>query len=245
MYSVVAEGISKRFKMPHEKRTTVLRSISGLFTRAEGNEQFWVLKDIDFRLEKGETFGIIGKNGSGKTTLLKILARVLYPDTGLLTINGSVAPFLELGVGFQPELTAKENVYLYSSIMGMSYTEVKNGYEEIFDFAELKRFEKMKLKHYSLGMYMRLAFSTAIHTDPDILLIDEVFAVGDQAFQIKCMKRINQLRESGKTIVLVSHNLEAIKLLCQRALLLDNGMVASIDNPDKVVNDYLATFSGE
>lgn len=241
---IIADNISKRFKIPHEKKTTLFQNIVGLVKRQFDYEEFWAVRDVSFDIKRGETFGIIGRNGSGKTTLLKILAKVMYPDAGSLSINGKVACFLELGVGFQPELTAKENVYLYSSILGMSRREVNHKYDDIFDFAELKKFESMKLKNFSSGMYMRLAFSTAIHANPDTLLIDEVFAVGDEAFQKKCIDKINEFREQGKTIVFVSHALEDVKNLCQRSMLLDYGRAISIGETDNVIDEYL-TMLGE
>ena len=240
MDAIIVDNIAKRFRIPHEKKTTLFQNIIGVIKRQFSYEEFWALRDVSFRIQKGETFGIIGRNGSGKTTLLKILAKVLYPDRGSISMNGKVACFLELGVGFQPELTAEENVYLYSSVLGMSRREVNQKYEEIFDFAELRKFESMKLKNFSSGMYLRLAFSTAIHANPDTLLIDEVFAVGDEAFQKKCMDKINEFREEGKTIVFVSHSLDAIKSLCQRSMLLDYGGIVSMGETEKVVSDYLA-----
>jgi lipopolysaccharide transport system ATP-binding protein len=238
MDAINVDKISKRFKIPHEKKTTVFQNIVGLLKGQLGYEEFWALKDISFSIKKGETFGIIGRNGSGKSTLLKILARVMYPDCGTVSINGKVAPFLELGVGFQPELTAEENVYIYSSILGISSKEVKQNYDSIFDFAELKRFENMKLKNFSSGMYLRLAFSTAIHANPDTMLIDEVLAVGDEAFQKKCMDKINEFREQGKTIILVTHDLGTVKKLCARSLLLNKGTMVSTGESEKVINDY-------
>jgi lipopolysaccharide transport system ATP-binding protein len=240
MDAIVVDNIAKRFRIPHEKKTTLFQHIIGVIKRQFSYEEFWALRDVSFRIQKGETFGIIGRNGSGKSTLLKILAKVLYPDKGSISMNGRVACFLELGVGFQSELTAEENVYLYSSILGMSRREVNQKYEEIFDFAELRKFESMKLKNFSSGMYLRLAFSTAIHANPDTLLIDEVFAVGDEAFQKKCMDKIDEFREQGKTIVFVSHALDAVKSLCQRSMLLDYGGIVSIGETEKVVSDYLA-----
>ena len=240
MDAVVVDNMSKRFRIPHEKKTTLFQNIIGVVKRQFDYEEFWALKDVSFNIKEGETFGIIGRNGSGKTTLLKIMAKVLYPNSGSVTMNGKVACFLELGVGFQPELTAKENVYLYSSILGISRREVNYKYDEIFDFAELRKFESMKLKNFSSGMYLRLAFSTAIHANPDTLLIDEVFAVGDEAFQHKCIDKINEFREQGKTIVFVSHVLNTVKSLCQRSMLLDNGRIVSMGETEKVVNDYLA-----
>lgn len=240
MDAIIVDNVSKRFRIPHEKKTTLFQNMVGVIKRQFSYEEFWALKDVDFRIQKGETFGIIGKNGSGKTTLLKILAKVLYPDKGSVIMNGKTASFLELGVGFQPELTARENVYIYSSILGMTRKEVRKKYDAIFDFAELKRFESMKLKNFSSGMYMRLAFATAIHCNPDTLLIDEVFAVGDEAFQKKCVDKINEFKQQGKTIVFVSHSLDAVKSLCQRSMLLSEGKIVSTGDTVKVINDYLA-----
>jgi len=237
--AIIVDNISKRFYIPHEKKTTVFQNIVGLIKKQFDYEELWALKNISFKIEEGEAFGIIGKNGSGKSTLLKLLAKVLYPDSGSITLNGKVASFLELGVGFQPELTAQENVSLYSSILGLSHKQVDRIYEEIFDFAELKKFENMRLKNFSSGMYMRLAFSTAIHAVPDILLIDEVFAVGDESFQKKCQSKIDEFKAEGKTIVFVSHNLVLVQQLCQRSLLLDGGRIVTMDHTEKVINDYL------
>lgn len=239
MTAIIVDNISKKFRIPHEKKTTLFQNIVGIIKRQFDYEEFWALKDVSFEIEKGEAFGIIGKNGSGKSTLLKILAKVLYPDTGSVTMNGKTASFLELGIGFQPELTAKENVYIYASILGMSRKQVDKIYDDIFDFAELKRFENMKLKNFSSGMYMRLAFSTAIRAEPDTLLIDEVFAVGDEAFQSKCTAKINEFREQGKTIIFVSHALGLVKSLCQRSMLLNEGRIVSMGDTEKVIADYL------
>ncbi len=239
MNAIIVNNISKKFYIPHEKKTTLFQNIVGLVKRQFDYEEFWVLKNISFEVKEGEAFGIIGRNGSGKSTLLKILAKVLYPNSGSITMNGKIAPFLELGVGFQSELTAQENVYIYSSILGLSRKQVDKIYDEIFDFAELKKFENMRLKNFSSGMYMRLAFSTAIHAVPDILLIDEVFAVGDESFQKNCQNKINESKAEGKTIVFVSHNLDMVKQLCQRSLLLNEGRIITIGNTEKVINDYL------
>jgi lipopolysaccharide transport system ATP-binding protein len=173
-----------------------------------------------------------------------MLAKVLYPDKGSITTNGKIAPFLELGVGFQPELTAKENIYIYSSVLGVSRREIDKNYEAIFDFAELKKFENMKLKNYSSGMYLRLAFATAIHADPEMLLIDEVLAVGDESFQKKCAAKIDELREQGKTIIFVSHALDTVQRVCRRSMLLDHGQMISIGNTGKVIEEYRARLDG-
>jgi len=239
MSVITVEDVSKKFKIPHEKRTTIFEHLVALVRKRLSYEEFWALKDVSFKVEPGEAFGIIGENGSGKTTLLRILARIMRPDTGSATVNGRVACILELGTGFQAELTAKENVDIYATIMGMTRGETKARYDAIIDFAELRQFEDMKLKNFSSGMYVRLAFSTAIHTDPDIILLDEVLAVGDEAFQRKCLDKIYALKAQGKTIVFVAHALPAVGALCERAMALDNGRVLSIGDTNKVIADYL------
>jgi lipopolysaccharide transport system ATP-binding protein len=239
MSAIIVNNISKRFKLPHEKRKTLFHNLIGIVKRQFSYEEFWALHNVSFEINKGEAFGIIGRNGSGKSTLLKILAKVLYPDEGFISMDGKVASFLELGVGFQPELTAQENVYIYSSILGMRRKEVDNKYDKIFEFAELENFQNMKLKNFSSGMYLRLAFSTAVHAVPDTLLIDEVFAVGDENFQKKCAAKIDEFKEQGKTIVFVSHSLETVEKLCQRSLLLSNGKIVSIGNTTDIIKKYM------
>jgi lipopolysaccharide transport system ATP-binding protein len=245
MSAIIVDNISKKFRIPHEKKTTVFQNIVGLIKRQFSYEEFWALKDISFEVNKGEALGIIGRNGSGKSTLLKIMAKVLYPDSGSVTMNGKVASFLQLGVGFQPELTARENVYLYSSILGLGRKQVDKAYDDILDFAELKKFENMKLKSFSSGMSVRLAFSTAIYTFPNTLLLDEVLAVGDEAFQKKCRDRMDRFKAEGKTIVLVSHNLIAVKEMCQRTMLLNEGRIVTMGDTEKVIDDYLAMLKGK
>ena len=245
MSAIIVDNISKKFRIPHEKKTTVFQNIVGLIKRQFDYEEFWALKDVSFEVKKGEALGIIGRNGSGKSTLLKILAKVLYSDSGSVAMDGKVASFLELGVGFQPELTAKDNVYIYSSILGLRRKYVDSIYDDIFDFGELKKFENMKLKNFSSGMYLRLAFSTAIHANPDTFLIDEVFAVGDEIFQKKCRDKMNQFKAEGKTIVFVSHALDTVKELCQRSILLNEGRIVTMGDTEKVINDYLTLLQGK
>jgi lipopolysaccharide transport system ATP-binding protein len=240
MSAIIVNNVSKKFRIPHEKKRTVFQNIVGLIKRQFSYEEFWALKNVSFEVNKGEALGIIGRNGSGKSTLLKIMARVLYPDSGSVAMNGKVASFLQLGVGFQQELTARENVYIYSSILGLRRKQVDRIYDDIFDFAELKKFENMKLKNFSSGMNMRLALSTAIHAVPDTLLIDEVFAVGDESFRKKCRDKMNQFRTEGKTIVFVSHHLNTVQELCQRTMLLNEGRIVTMGETEKVINDYLA-----
>jgi lipopolysaccharide transport system ATP-binding protein len=239
MAAIVVDNISKKFRLPHEKRKTIFHNIIGLIKQQMTYEEFWALKDVNFEIQKGETFGIIGKNGSGKSTLLKILAKVFYADSGNIKMDGRVASFLELGVGFQAELTADENVYIYGSVMGLTRKEIRQKYDRIFDFAELDNFKSMKLKNYSSGMYLRLAFAVAIMANPDIMLIDEVFAVGDTAFQKKCTDKITEFQNQGKTIVFVSHSMESVKQICQRTLLLSHGKMVAIGPTDEVVKKYM------
>ena len=241
---IVVDNISKCFRMPLEKKRTVYENLIGLFRGDQSYEEFWALKNVSFAVKHGETFGVIGPNGSGKSTLLKMLAGVLYPDSGSLKVNGKIAPFLELGVGFQPELTAKQNIYLYGAIMGLTRKEVAKKYGDILDFAELKRFENMKLRTFSSGMYVRLAFSIAVEANPDIILLDEVLAVGDEHFQKKCIEKIDEIRKSGKTIVFVSHDLSSVRKLCGKSVLLEGGKVVFEGDTDKAIDQYLKTAGG-
>ena len=243
--AVVVKNLSKRFRIPHERKLTVYENIVGLIKGGSYTyEEFQVLNDISFAIERGATFGVIGPNGSGKSTLLKILAGVLYPDCGSIKMNGKVAPFLELGIGFQPELTAKENIFLYGAIMGLTRRQIEERYEKILDFAELKRFENMKLKNFSSGMYVRLGFSTAIQADPDIMLVDEVLSVGDESFQKKCGQKIDEIRRAGKTILLVSHALGTVKQLCSRCLLMNQGRMILLGETEKVLEEYSRMMQG-
>jgi lipopolysaccharide transport system ATP-binding protein len=239
MESIVVNSVSKRYRIPHHKKTTVFQNLIGLISRQLTYEEFWALRDVSFEVERGQAFGIIGINGSGKSTLLKMLAKVLYPDSGSVVINGKIASFLELGVGFQHELTAKENVYIYSSVLGINRRQTEKIYEDILEFAELKKFEDMKTKNFSSGMLMRLAFSTAVHTNPDILLIDEVLAVGDELFQKKCMQKIHEFKQQDKTIIFVSHALDVVNQVCETAMLIDGGRVIALGPTAEVVEKYL------
>ncbi len=243
--AIFVNGLSKWFRVPKEKKLTVFEHVMGILRGgAISYDEFWALNDISFSVKHGETFGVIGPNGCGKSTLLKVLAGVLYPDGGRVKINGKIAPFLELGVGFQPELTAKENVYLYGAIMGLTKRDVDARYDEIMDFAELERFENMKLRNFSSGMYVRLAFATAIQTDPDIMLVDEVLSVGDEAFQKKCGAKIDEIRKAGKTILLVSHALGTVKHLCNRCMLLNQGRVVALGEAERVLDEYERMLNG-
>jgi ABC-type polysaccharide/polyol phosphate transport system ATPase subunit len=227
------------FRIPSERRNTLFEEIVAFVKGRRRYDEFWALKNVSFEVKEGEIFGVTGPNGSGKTTLLGIMANIICQDEGELIVNGRITPILALGVGFNPELTARENVFLYGALMGMKRGRMEDKYSTIFEFAELKRFENMKLKNFSSGMNARLAFSTAIATEPDILLLDEVMAVGDMEFQKKCMDEINKLNNNGTTIVFVSHDVEAVRNLCGRAMFLNNGEVVAMGDAAEVVDTYL------
>ena len=206
--------------------------------RPRKQESFWALRDVDIEIPQGETIGFIGPNGAGKSTLFKLVSRILVPTTGQVHVHGRVAALLELGTGFHPDLTGRENIYLNGSLLGLSKGEVEHRLDPIITFSELGNFIDVPVKHYSSGMYMRLGFSIAVHVDPDILLIDEVLAVGDQAFQQKCQRRIDALGKSGVTILFVSHSLEAVRRTCRRAIWVDDGRVRADGDVDQVVQLY-------
>jgi len=235
-YAVEINDISKMFKLYHENVRSLKEKV--LFFNKRGYEEFWALKDIDIQVPEGETLGIIGANGSGKSTLLKLATKILYPTTGKVVTNGSIAALLELGAGFQPDLTGRENVYLNASILGFSKKDVDKRFDDIVVFAEMERFIDNHVRNYSSGMYIRLGFAVAISVDPDILIIDEVLAVGDEAFQRKCIERIEDIQEAGKTIIFVTHNVEMTKEICTRVVMLDHGVIVKEGKPREVVNFY-------
>lgn len=234
------DDVSKRFVLRHERAYTVLESMIGLVKPTRrSTEEFWALRDVSFEIVAGETFGIIGPNGAGKSTVLKLMARILEPTSGEVTVRGRISPLLELGAGFHPELTGRENVYLNAALFGVSQAEAQDRYDEIVEFSELKDFIDAPLKHYSSGMYMRLGFAVAANIIPDILLVDEVLAVGDEAFQRKCLRKIEEFRREGRTIVFVSHDLDTVRRICRRTLWLDQATVQAVGPTDDVVNAYL------
>jgi len=203
-------------------------------------EEIWALKDISFDVNQGEVIGIIGRNGSGKSTLLKIMSRITEPTTGCVYIKGRVASLLEVGTGFHPELTGRENVYLNGAILGMSRKEINRKFDEIVNFAEIEKFLDTPVKRYSSGMYVRLAFAVAAHLEPEILVVDEVLAVGDLKFQSKCLGKMQEIANYGRTVFLVSHNMGAISSLCTKAVLLKNGQLAEVGQTDDVIRAYLS-----
>src|SRR6204780_969462 len=241
--ALAAQGVDKRFKIPEERRDTLKeRALHPL--RRSRHEQLHVLKDISFAGEPGEFFGIVGRNGSGKSTLLKCLAGIYQTDAGKIWCNGRMSTFIELGVGFNPDLAALDNVTLNGIMLGLSPREARARYERVIEFAELEEFQDLKLKNYSSGMHVRLAFSVAIQVDADILLIDEVLAVGDAAFQQKCFDVFNRMREEGRTIVLVSHDMSALQRFCHRAMLLERGAIVDVGDPRDIADRYLEISFG-
>ncbi|MNM54378.1 Teichoic acids export ATP-binding protein TagH [compost metagenome] len=240
------ENVSKVYKIYKNKPTTLKEKIINLLLRRNPMEtiEVNVLNGVSYSIFKGETIGIIGRNGAGKSTSLKLIAKIINPDNGKIVVNGSVSSLLEIGAGFQPDLTGKENVYLYGSILGLSKKYIKDHYEEIVEFSELDNFMNTPVKNYSSGMYMRLAFSVAIHVDPDILLLDEVLAVGDANFQKKCMNKLKEIQSHGKTIVFVSHDMSSVKNLCDRIIYIgDNGEI-EFGEADFLINRYYAQLYG-
>jgi ABC-2 type transport system ATP-binding protein len=241
--ALVAEGVHKRFKIPEERSHTLKeRALHPI--RRSGFEQLHALKDISFAVEHGEFFGIVGRNGSGKSTLLKCLAGIYRTDEGQIWCNGRLSTFIELGVGFNPDLAAYDNVALNGIMLGLSPREARSRFERVIEFAELEEFQDLKLKNYSSGMHVRLAFSVAIQVDADILLIDEVLAVGDAGFQQKCFDVFNRMRDEGRTIVFVTHDMSAVNRFCHRAMLLERGEIVALGDPPQVADKYLEVSFG-
>ncbi|HFX4789103.1 TPA: ABC transporter ATP-binding protein [Streptococcus pyogenes] len=236
--AVKVQHVSKTFKLPTEAtksfRTTLVNRLRGI----KGFTEQHVLKDINFDVYKGDFFGIVGRNGSGKSTLLKIISQIYVPEKGQVTVDGKMVSFIELGVGFNPELTGRENVYMNGAMLGFTKDEVDDMYNDIVDFAELHHFMNQKLKNYSSGMQVRLAFSVAIKAQGDVLILDEVLAVGDEAFQRKCNDYFMERKDSGKTTILVTHDMGAVKKYCNRAVLIEDGLVKAYGEPFDVANQY-------
>lgn len=248
---ITSEGLSKSYNISQQTDVgypTLRESIVRFLSRdhvATARETFWALRDVDLTIHEGEKVGIIGRNGAGKSTLLKLLSRITTPTRGRVKLVGRMASLLEVGTGFHPELTGRENIYLNGAILGMRRAQVRRRFDQIVDFAEVEQFLDTPVKRYSSGMYTRLAFAVAAHLDSDILLLDEVLAVGDAIFQKKCLGRINDLRDAGRTILLVSHNMESIQSSCERAILLEQGSVV-LDGPvNQTLERYMQGFSRE
>jgi len=236
------EGVSKAFR--RQQGRTLRELAAALLSGQAFWEPFYALHDVSFSVQRGETLGIIGRNGSGKSTILKIIAGVTAPSKGQVYVRGRVSPLIELGAGFHPDLTGRENVFMNASILGMSNRQIRERFADIVSFAELWDFIDTPVKRYSSGMYVRLGFAVAVHCDPDILLVDEVLAVGDLAFQEKCLRKMREFQERGVTIVLVSHSLDMVREFCHRVLWLDEGRVRAQGPPEVVVPLYQEALLG-
>jgi len=236
-YAITVDNVTKTFKLYSDKPSTLKERL--VFWKRNKTEVHTVLKDINLKIKKGETVALIGTNGSGKSTLLKLMTKIIYPNKGEIKTDGKLTSLLELGAGFHPDFTGRENIYFNASIFGLTAREIDNRVQDIIDFSELGEFIDSPIRTYSSGMYMRLAFSVAINVDAEILLIDEILAVGDQHFQEKCFAKLNELKDSDKTIVIVSHSLDSVKKLCKRAIWIYNGEVKMDGKVDKVIDEYL------
>ena len=235
--AVLVDGLGKRFRLTHDRNWTLKATVlAGHRTRYE---EFWALRGVDLDIPHGSTFGIIGGNGSGKSTLLKVLAGILRPDEGTASVSGRLSALLELGAGFHPELTGRENVYLNGAILGFTSKEIRRRFDDIVGFAELDRFIDEPVRNYSSGMYVRLGFSVAIHVEPEILLVDEVLAVGDHTFQKRCLDRFAQLKAEGRTIILVSHDLDMVGWLCEQTAWIQQGTLRAVGPSPKVIERFL------
>ncbi len=240
-YSTLREVISKTAKDLVRKTTDMIAGRSIL--QGDSIEEFWALENISFDIEKGSTLGIIGRNGAGKSTLLKILSRITHPTEGSIKIHGQVSSLLEVGTGFHPELTGRENVFLNGAILGMSQAEIRSKFDEIVEFSGVEKFLDTPVKRYSSGMYIRLAFAVAANLEPDILIVDEVLAVGDAEFQKKCLGKMEEVGKDGRTVIFVSHNDHAIEKFCEKTIVLERGRVAIYDKT-KVALDYYSKMAG-
>ena len=236
--AVIVDRVSKKFRMYKERN----QSLKAAIMRGKKSiaEDFWAVQDVSFEVPRGATFGLIGRNGSGKSTLLKCLARILHPDRGSITMNGKAASLLEVGSGFHPELSGRENVFLNGSILGLSKKEVASRFDEIVEFSGVGKFIDQPVKNYSSGMYVRLGFSVAIHVQPDILVVDEVLAVGDGAFKKKSQNKFVEFTKSGRTVILVTHSLAQVREMCNQVAWLDQGRLAAVGGADEVTQKYQA-----
>ena len=242
-YALSVKNISKKFKIHHEERDSIFESMTGFFQKGKHSETLQALDDVSFNVKHGEIFGIIGRNGGGKTTLLRIISKIYSGDSGSVDVKGTIIPVLALGLGFHPELTAITNIYQSSILLGFKKEEIEKRIGDIIEYAELEKFADTKIKNFSAGMQMRLAFATSVLVDPDILLLDEVFAVGDVAFQKKCFDTIMSFKKRGKAIIFVSHDMTPIKNFCDRVMFLKDGKVGNIGSPEESVSAYIEYLS--
>ncbi|HMO59672.1 MAG TPA: polysaccharide ABC transporter ATP-binding protein, partial [Roseiflexaceae bacterium] len=240
MTSVIEfRGVSKRFTINRDRSDTLQGRVAGMLRRRVEGDSFWALRDVSFSIARGESFALVGHNGAGKSTALKLMTRILEPTSGSVHVSGRIAALLELGSGFHPDLSGRENVFLYGSLLGIGRRDMQARLDEIVAFADMADFLDMEVKHYSSGMYTRLAFAVAVSVDPEVLITDEVLAVGDEAFQRKCMERIFAFRQQGRTIIFVSHALETVRTLCDRAIWLERGEPRLLGNAGTVIDAYL------
>ncbi|MDO4872064.1 MAG: polysaccharide ABC transporter ATP-binding protein [bacterium] len=237
-YALEIKNVSKSFRLPTEQSNGIKQAFINWTKGVKGYKEHQVLKDISFKVEKGDFFGIVGRNGSGKSTLLKIISQIYTPEKGEVKVNGKLIPFIELGVGFNPELTGRENIYLNGALLGFSHEEISEMYDEIVEFAELEEFMDQKLKNYSSGMQVRLAFSIAIKAQGDILVLDEVLAVGDEAFQRKCFSYFAKLKKEKKTVILVTHSMDSVQQFCNKAVLIDKKSDLVVGSPSEIAQIY-------
>jgi ABC-2 type transport system ATP-binding protein len=236
--AVKVSHVSKSFRLPTEPTSSLKTTLVNLLKGVKGYREQKVLEDLDFEIKRGEFFGIVGRNGAGKSTLLKIISQIYVPDKGTVEVNGNLVPFIELGVGFNPELTGRENIYLNGAMLGFSHKDIDAMYDEIVEFAELQDFMDQKLKNYSSGMQVRLAFSLAIRSDPDILVLDEILAVGDESFQKKSADYFESLKKKHKTVILVTHDMKAVERFATRAMLVNQHGIEKIGTPKSVAKAY-------
>lgn len=241
--AVSVSNVSKMFRLYHERNQSLKSAI--MRRRISVHDDFWALNDVSFDVPVGSTFGLIGSNGSGKSTLLKCLSKIFFPEKGSITAYGKVAAMLEVGSGFHPELSGRENVYLNGSILGMSRKEISNKFDEIVGFSGVEQFIDQPVKNYSSGMYVRLGFAVAINVDPDILVVDEVLAVGDAEFQKKCQDKFADFRKQGRTVILVSHSMGTVEEMCDTAAWLQNGNLRAIGPSSETVAAYTKSLSGD
>jgi lipopolysaccharide transport system ATP-binding protein len=238
--AVSVDHLSKKFRLYHERNQTLKSAI--MRGRRSVHQDFWALEDVSFEVPTGSTFGLIGSNGSGKSTLLKCLAKIYFPDQGKISANGRLAALLEVGTGFHSELSGRENIFLNGSILGMSRKQVKSKLEEIIEFSGVEEFIDQPVKNYSSGMYVRLGFAIAINVDPDILVVDEVLAVGDAEFQEKCRQKFRDLQRAGKTVILVSHSMPAVQEMCDHAAWINKGHLEMVGSADATIAAYLESL---
>jgi ABC-type polysaccharide/polyol phosphate transport system ATPase subunit len=243
--AVSLDRVWKRFAVPTRRPRSIREVLTAFGRPVDDRDTFWALRDVSFEVQPGESVGLIGPNGSGKSTILRLVGAIMRPTRGRVRVHGVVSALIDLGAGFHPEFTGRENVFLYGALLGLSSEQVRKRFDAIVDFAELRQFVDAPVKHYSSGMLMRLAFSIAAHVEPDVLLVDEVLAVGDEAFQKKCLARVGAMQRQGVSILYVSHALDTVSAVCDRVIWLERGRCRAIGTPGAVIHSYLASIERE